>query len=206
MATTAGWTMPMRPVGRYGQEGQRGTVVPLDPGITVSAGDIITVDSGTKDAQVITNNDIVLGTHYVLGIALINENAAITAANPIDRDAQPGPFVSPSATTWHSINVALATPGTLFEGNIIDGASDQDGVYAEDVRTAYGLLDSADGFACINKGDAADEVVFTFGYATPQTNVQTGAQVFGVTAGVGLKNPRVRFTFLTGATVFGASS
>jgi len=195
MATTTGTTAPIKPAGGAG-----GTVaadvmtIPCDPSVAFDAGDLIVVDGTTKDAQIVASNNIVLATNFILGVAA-TKAGGFTANATIDRNGTIGADL---------INLWPAWPGRRWTGTIIDGTSDQDGVYAEDIRTKYGTLDSADGYACINKADTVAPVAFTLEYVTPQYDSQVNSKWnYGREAGVVIKNPRVTFVFVAAATVFG---
>lgn len=202
MAHTAGTNSPISPAGGAGgtQAADIMTIPCESGGSTFGPGDIIVVDATDKDAEV--NNNPAQGTNYIFGVAALKE--AFTANSTIDRDGELGNIAESGGDL---IQVFPAWPGRRFQGNIIDGANDQDGVYAEDIRTAYGTLESDQGYACINKADVTNEVVFTLEYVTPQYDSQVNNKWnYGREAGVVIKNPRVTFVFLVNATVFGASS
>lgn len=173
-------------------------VIPMDPGQPFENGDIITIDSGTRDANV-DNEAAAAGR--VFGIAKVK---AVTANASIDRDAQPGIDVAGTAS---ALNVMLALPGTVFQGNIIDtGINDHTGVYLNDIRLGLETLESTEGFACIEDAVAAVQV-FTLAYVSPMWDTLATVPQWnhGREAGVGVENPRVQFIFVVDNTVFGAT-
>lgn len=192
MATTAGSTFPMAPKMGAGAKSAPLTVIPLDVSETISLGDVLVVVAATNDLA-----DSNSASGGIFGIALA---AAVTIAT-VDRDAPPGPDL---AGDEHVINVALATPGTPFLGNMVENSTPNDhtGVYADDLRRICDIEQSTEGFACLADTVAAT-VAFSMKYASPQYLVSSSVWQHGRSAGVNIINPRVEFVFTAADTVFG---
>ena len=189
MAVTAGTTFPIQPLGGSGGVQSHGMLnLPPDPSVEFVAGDVITIDVGTRDAQVAA-----IPATGILGVVLLNPGSPYTAPATVDRDAD-----------W--VTVALAHPNRLFEGSLIDtGPNDATGVYATDVRVQLPFLNNGvtgETFLCLEQAGATP-AVFTWEYRDPHSIGKTEAAGFGREAGVGKTNPRVSFFFLLDATVFG---
>lgn len=170
MATTAGTTLPMAPAG-----GMLGTGTVQTFGMTaedsaITKGDVLIFASEDVDED---NSAPLITT--VVGVAL-----------------------EPSSAAKDVILVALALPGQLFEANVIDNASDETGVAADNIGVHRGIIESADGYACIdlNNTTAAQLVARTLGYARQKNVTQDAAPI--ATCGVGVTNPRVYFVFTNG--------
>ena len=210
MATTAGTVQPMRPVGGSGS-GKAATqmVCPVDPSVEIQNGDILVPDEAGPTGDMQVENDAAIG---IFGIAMVRDNAAVTAAATIDRNGSNIPTTAEVAGVIHTVNVALAMPGQRFAGTLIaNGVGDHTGVYVTDIRDPVGhnVEESTDGYACIELAADSGPCAFIMEYVSPQTDTTgligaVGEQRLGREAGVGLLNPRVIFIFPTAYTVFGA--
>lgn len=195
-------TFPMRPAQGEASTGAAPlTVIPLHASEEITDGDVLVVNQTShhvEDANEATGDT---GANKILGVAL--RKGTGTAAASIDRDAGPGPDTS---GTYNTVNVALATPGAMFDGCIIAaGPADHTGAYNEDILIALEILESSDGYACLDVATTTP-VTYTFKYVSPQYDYTNSVWSYGAAAGVGLENPRVTFTFLTAATVFATTS
>lgn len=186
----------MAPVSRKGHQGSALSVYPIDASVVMQAGDIVVVDSITRDMQTPTTDP----TGDIFGVAMLSPKAATTTASTIDRDANVGPDINGS---HHALNVALALPGQLFAGNIIDtSVANHTGVYVDDLRRQLAVGQSTLGYWCV-EDSPTDPVVLTMDYITPQYDSVNGVWAYGRAAGVGVINPRVTFYFIVTATIFG---
>lgn len=168
MATTLLSTQPMKAVGGISQGTVR--IMHFPAGATAfAAGDVVVLTSGL----LVPDNSTPPAVGTIVGVALGSRVA-----------------------TNDMIPVALAMPGQLFEANIVDDVTDEVGVFADNIGKNYGIIESADGHACIDLSETAAGLapVRTLRYAkqanaTQDTHPQTG--------GVGVTNPRVQFVFIS---------
>jgi hypothetical protein len=174
MAFTSGSTTAMRPVRGLGGVGSRTTDIALAEDNAIAAGDVLILATQRVD----------------------EDNTNPTAANIV------GVAIEASTAQDDEIKVALALPGQFFEANIIDSAvGDQTAAVAEDVNVKEGILQPADGYACVAQQGTTD-CVRTIQYAR-QTGparqflgaltVPTETYAAGSTI-----NPRVEFVFING--------
>lgn len=201
MATTAGTVFPFKPIARKGMQGSALSVDPLDIDETIQAGDVLVVIAGTRDLA-----DDNTATAAIYGVAVCSPSTDIVSVGTVDRDFSPTSPTPDAAGNWHSLNVALALPGQLFEGNIIETATgDETGVYADNIHVLLPINPSTDGYACIEANTPGTGVVFTMRYRSPQYDNQAASPTWntGPEAGVGIINPRAEFYFQAIATVFG---
>jgi hypothetical protein len=177
----------------------------LDVSETITAGDILTLVAATgdlADANTTETSALQGANGRIFGVAVLSPSTNAVSAATVDRNegaTSPGPDASGN---WHSVNVALALPGQLFEGNIVAGANDETGVYIDNVHETYGVIESDAGYACIDQADTTNPVAFTMRYRSPQYDNVNDVWVYGPNAGVGILNPRAEFYFLVSATVF----
>lgn len=210
MPITAGTMHPIRALGGFGSsKAAHMTVVPLDPSDVFRDGDILVINATSQDMSVDNNPDGGVATaDLIFGVLQAQSGQGFTAAATIDRDEPPDFALIPGGTgTPSTANVAVAFPGARFEGNLVGGAdTDHTGVYGDDVHMRFGCIETTTSeFGALNFADTTAPVAFTWGYTTPQVNYATGGfSVTGRTAGVGLANPRMEFTFVVNATVFGS--
>ena len=188
MPTAANPALPMRPFGGRSQAAHPEFVFPLEPSVTaMTAGDILVVDSGTKDMEV-NNNP----TAEIVGIANISPSTDLTSGATVVRNED-------------VVNIAAAWPGAMFEGTTVTNATTaQVGAYAEDIRVAYGSVEgNSSGYACINIADTTGPIIRTLFYAKNYDDT-TGEVKTGPESGVGVTSPRVVFTFINCTTIFGS--
>ncbi len=192
MATTAGSNSAMAPAKSSRGRASALTVVPMNASEAVQNGDVLVADGTTKDLAVSNT-----ATGAIIGVAVGGGTSVAT----VDRDAQPGADLSGNE---HVLNIALALPGTVFAGNMVENGTPNDhtGVYADDLRRTCDIEESTQGFACL-ADLTASVVAVTLAYVSPQMLASTSTWQHGRSAGVNILNPRMEFAFLTGDTIFG---
>ena len=203
MATIAGTVFPFEPVSRKGMQSAAMEVFPLEASETFQAGDVVVADGTTRDLTM--DNTIATPTGLILGVIQISASTDITANATIDREFAGTSPTADAAGTYHSANIALALPGQLFAGNIIETSiGDETGVYVDNVRVHLPIVEATDGYAAIEANTVGTGPVYTVRYGSPQyDNQATPARWrYGHEAGVGVINPRVEFYFVGLATVF----
>jgi len=199
MASTAGTTFPLKPVGGAG-----GTLavdlltLECEASETFNDGDIIAIDTAGSNGAIspasVTGASV--ASNKVFGVANCK---TFTSAASIDVDGDLNDDL---------IQVYPAWPGRRFAGNIMAGAADVDGVAGTDLRNQFGiLLDATDKNWVIDNTDTTDPVTMVIEYVSPQfetlsTDANYGLPKYGRHAGVGVTNPRVVFMFLNSATYF----
>lgn len=208
MALTAGtYPQPIKPYGGFG-----GTlaapefVIPIDPSETILAGDILTINQTTFDvtntqAAGVSNPTGATGVERIYGVV----SHAATSAATVDRTNE----FTGTSRNWVHLWPALCN--MMFTGNIVGGATtDYTGVYATCMRQDFGTISCTDptpDVAALNQADTTNPVALVHFFATQRAGGPTpnGTSVGpGFESGVGVINPRVAFTFLTTATVWGA--
>ena len=204
MAQTAGSNFPMEPGSPSGQGASRSMVIPIDTTETeMRTGDVLTVVAATRHVRELNTADGRTAAQVIIGVAQLPGRGEIAVTGTIDPEAQPGPNVD---GTIDVVNVALALPSAEFTGNVVTATSDQVGDADEDLRRLTEITESTQGYAVLDTTAAAgDTVAFTLQYTNPQYLVASTRWQYGRNAGVGIINPRVRFVFVTEATVFGSS-
>jgi hypothetical protein len=203
------------PAGGHGSaKAQHMVVLPIRPSIPVQAGDVLVVDytaAGNPDVFVDNDDPRAVATQFIMGIALLSPSYGLGASAPvspatINRDGDEAIEFSPGGSLTPSVvSIALAYPGSRFEGNIVAGANDATGVYNTDLRKQYDVIstdDAAGGYAAIDNTDVTNPCIAVEKYVAPQVLRSTGVWQHGRAAGVGILNPRVEFVFMTSATVF----
>ena len=206
MAFTSGTTFPMAPAHPSGSGANKQLVVPIDTTETeMRSGDVLVVVAATRGVRELNTADGRTAAQVIMGIAQLPARGEITVTGTIDPLAPPGPNVDGTIST---VNVSLALPGAEFYGNLMDGADDEVGVAADNLRRLVEIIESpsTDLVGTLDiTATAGDLVAFTLEYGSPQFLGTAGPWQHGREAGVGITNPRMKFTFVTEATIFGSS-
>lgn len=191
MATTANTVFPIAAApGARGTGAVEMATIPCLASVAFSPGDIVIIDGTTKDATVLNTP-----TGAIFGVAMCKE---FTSAATIDRDGQ---------INEDTVNVALAVAGARFTGNVqLNTTTDLVGVYATCLRVVCDIVVSdTSGYAALSTDATGTEVVFTQEFTSPQYDNVAAVWRYGRTAGVGVTNARVIFSFLHDATVWGVT-
>lgn len=167
MATTSGTTLPPSPYGGLG-----GTctapMMEMEADAAVSKGDLLVFNG----SQLTTDNQAV-PVGALVGIAL----NTVTAAAAV-------------------LQVALATPGALFEMNIVDNVSDWTGGVDDTIGIERGTIESADGYPCVDENvTTGTDIIRTLWWGKQMNTTQDANPFPSVGSGVGVTNPRVVICF-----------
>jgi len=141
-----------------------------------------------------TDNAIVAGDVVIFSSGKVDEDNSAPAYDTIV-----GVAVEAQGTANAAIRICLALPGVFFEGHVVNGTSNETGVFADNIGTALGIVESADGYACLDQA-AGDDIAIATRYAKQiATSTDPTQPDNPLTAGVGVTNPRVVFLFRNSA-------
>ena len=170
MATTTGTTLPMKALAPAQGEALP-TMDLYAAAAAVAIGDVLIMTSGKL---VVDNSAPSAGT--IVGVAGGVTGGTLNDANVVN----------------------LALPGVQFTANVINNATDYTGVYATCIGIKQGIIESADGAACIDINNTTQMVTYAWYFARQKGTSSDPTQASDkLTAGVGPTNPRVVFTFLS---------
>jgi len=164
-------TQPMKPRGGAGGtasvplfEFLAGGAITLGDLVEFSSGDVIVSNTDTPFATAVGGSAVGL-----IGVAMH------TAANN------------------ERVSVALALPGAMFEGDLINEATDiASGVFATHIGINFGTIEDDDGICCINLNDLDLGICLTLGWAKQANTTQDTDHLAGTVAA---DNPRMIFVF-----------
>ena len=134
----------------------------------IAKGDVLVWSSGLLD-----EDNTAPAVDLIVGVALEDS----TAANDL-------------------IRYVPALPGVVFEANMVNGANDYTGVQSTGIGVVHGIEQTDQGYAAIDISDATD-VAATIQWGRQRSGIQdSDPGSDGGGSGVGVANPRVRFTFV----------